>query len=72
MKAAIPLAKADCLRELLEEDSTILTSATNLCQLLPFIMHEDMGKLKSEVVGRPISIIFYGTTHVCEAMVMVY
>ena len=71
LKAGIPLAKADCLRELLEEDSTILTSATNLCQLLPFILHEEMAKLKSEVEGRPISIIFDGTTHVCEAMVIV-
>ena len=49
LKAGIPLAKADCLRELLEEDETILTSATNLCQLLPFILHEEMAKLKSEV-----------------------
>jgi hypothetical protein len=65
LKAGIPLAKADCLRELLEEDSTTLTSASNL------ILHQEMVKLKSEVQGRPISIIFDGTTHVCEAMVIV-
>ena len=47
LKAGIPLAKADCLRELLEEDSTTLTSASNLSQLLPFILHEEMVKLKS-------------------------
>ena len=70
-KAGIPLAKANCLRELLEEDSTTLNSASNLSQLLPFILHEEMAKLKSEVQGQPISIIFDGTTHVCEAMVMV-
>jgi hypothetical protein len=73
LKAGIPLAKADCLRELLEEDSTTLTSASNLSQLLPFILHQEMVTLKSEVQGRPISIIhvFDGTTHVCEAMVIV-
>ena len=71
LKAGIPLAKADCLRELLEEDSTTLTSASNLSKLLPFILHEEMAKLKSEVQGQPISIIFDGTTHVCEAMVIV-
>ena len=27
--------------------------------------------MKSEIKGRPISIIFDGTTHVCEAMVIV-
>lgn len=30
-----------------------------------------MAKLKSEVEGQPISIIFDGTTHLCEAMVIV-
>lgn len=71
LKAGIPLGKADCLRELLEENSTALTSASNLHQLLPFILHEQMEKLKNEVRGLPISIIFDGTTHVCEAMVIV-
>ena len=71
LKAGIPLAKADCLRELLEEDSTTLTSASNLSQLLPFILHEEMVKLKSEVQGQPISIIFDGTTHMCVAIVIV-
>ena len=70
LKAGIPLAKADCLRELLEEDSPALTSATNLSQLLPFILHNEIEKLKGEVQGRPVSIIFDGTTHACEAMVI--
>ena len=68
LKAGIPLVKADCLRELLEDDSASLTSATNLSQLLPF---NEFATLKGEVQGRPVSIIFDGTTHVCEAMVIV-
>ena len=59
------------LRELLEEDSASLNSATNLSQLLPFILHNKFATLKGEVQGRPVSIIFDGTTHVCEAMVIV-
>lgn len=70
LKAVITLAKADCLRELLEEDSPTLTSATNLCQLLPFILHDEMEKLKGKIQGHPVSITFDGTTHVCEAMVI--
>ena len=71
LKAGVPLAKVDCFRELLEENSTALTSATNLRQLVPFILHEEMQKIKGEIDGRPVSIIFDGTTHVCEAMVIV-
>ena len=47
----IPLAKAGCL---LEGD---LTTLTNPCQLL---LHDEMGKLKSEVQGQP----YNGTAHV--------
>ena len=54
----------------LEEDSPALTSATNLSQLLPFILHNEIEKLKGEVQGRPVSILFDGTTHACEAMVI--
>ena len=57
------------MRELLE-DSPTLTSATNLCQILPFILHDEMEKLKGEIQGHPVSIIFNGTTHACEAMVI--
>ena len=71
LKAGVPLAKVDCFRELLEENSTALTSATNLRKLVPFILHEEMQKIKGEIDGRPVSIIFDGTTHVCEAMVIV-
>ena len=53
---------SDCFRELLEEDSTTLTSASNLRQLLPFILHEEVAKLKSEVKGRPISLM---ELHMC-------
>ena len=71
LKAGIPLAKVDCLRELLEENSSTLTSSSNLRQLIPFILHEEVAKIKREIEGRPVSIIFDGTTHVCEAMVIV-
>ena len=71
LKAGVPLAKVDCFHELLEENSTSLPSATNLRQPVPFILHEEMQKIKGEIDGRPVSIIFDGTTHVCEAMVIV-
>ena len=71
LRAGIPLSKADSLRDLFEENSTTLTSSANLRQLIPFILHEELTSIKREIKGRPISIIFDGTTHVCEAMVVV-
>lgn len=71
LRAGIPLSKADSLHDLFEETSTTLTSSSNLRQLIPFIFYEEITKIKREIEGRPISIIFDGTTHVCKAMVVV-
>ena len=71
LKAGVPLNKVDAFRDLLEESSYALTSATNLRQLLPFIRHQELDTLKRKISNRPLSIIFDGTTHVCEALVIV-
>ena len=71
LRAGVPLSKVDQFRDLLEEHAFALTSATNLRQLLPFIHHEEVSRLKNEIANRPLSIIFDGTTHVSEAMVIV-
>ena len=44
LKVGIPLAKADCLCELLEENSTTLTCSSNL--LLPFYMRSQKSREK--------------------------
>ena len=51
LKAGVHLAKVDCFRELLEENSTALTSATNLRQLVPFILHEEMQKSRVKLMA---------------------
>ena len=70
LKAGVPLAKIDCFRDLLEENGYALTNSSNLRQLLPFILEEEIASLKEEISGKPVSIIFGGTTHVCDAMVV--
>ena len=59
------------LRDLLEEYGLSLTSSSNLTELLPFILQNELDCIKKEVNGRYVSVIFDGTTHVCEAMVVV-
>lgn len=38
--------------------------------MLPFIHHEEIRHLKKEISNKHASIIFDGTTHVCEALVI--
>ena len=71
LKSGIPLNKADDLRELLEENGYYLSSSTHLCQMVPFVLHEEVQAIQREMSGRPVSINFDGTTHVAEAFVVV-
>ena len=71
LKAGVPLVKLDDLRDLFEENGHSLTSSTHLRQILPFILHEEMLRIKKEISGKPVSIIFDGTTHVTEAFAVV-
>ena len=49
LKAGIPLNKIDSFRDLLEDHGFSLTSSTNLRQLLPFILQEEMTQLKKQL-----------------------
>ena len=71
LRAGISLNKIDDLRELLEEGSYSLSSSSNMRQLVPFILSEEIEKVKQEISGKSVSIIFDGTTHVTEAFVLI-
>ena len=64
LKARIPLSKKDNLQGLLEAGGYSLSHSTHLCQLIPFILDQELDNLKHQIAGKPISIIFDGTTHV--------
>ncbi len=62
--------KVDCFRDLFEESASRLSNSTNLRQLVPFIHNQEQAIIKSEIDGKEVSVIFDGTTHVCEAMII--
>lgn len=71
MKAGIPLAKADYLRPLLEENSERLTYSSHLASYIPFILEAEKEKLKEELKEKPfVTVIFDGSTHLGEMLVV--
>ena len=64
LKAGIPLSKIDNLRG---AGGYSLSHSTHLCQLIPFILDQELDNLKHLISGKPILIIFDGTTH-CQSI----
>ena len=71
LQAGVPLSKTDAFRELLEENGFSLSESSNLRKLILFILHDELSKVKMDLQGQPVAVIFNGTTHVCEAFVIV-
>ena len=71
LKSGLPLNKLDCFRQLLEENGLSLSSSQHLRELIPLIQEEERTNIREQIKDREISIIFDGTTHVAEAMVIV-
>lgn len=71
LKAGVPLSKVDSFRDIFEEHSFSLCDSSKLRQLIPFILDKEIQDIKRAIEGKSVAVIFDGTTHVCEAMVVV-
>ena len=71
LKEGIPLLKVDGLRDIFEEHAFSLCGSSKLRQLIPFILDKEVQDIKRATEGKLVAVIFDGTTHVCEAMVVV-
>ena len=69
--AAVPLAKLDTFRGLLEESALRLTDRRHMSDLIPFVHSQEQSDIKTEICDRPISVIFDGTTRLGEALAIV-
>ena len=69
--AAVPLSKVDAFRDLLEENCFRLNDCHHMCDLIPFIITQEKADIKAEIVGKPVSVVFDGTTRLGEVMAIV-
>lgn len=54
----------------MEENGYALTSSQHLGELIPPILSEEHRKITEQISQRPVSLIYDGTTHVAEAVVV--
>lgn len=65
------LGKVDIFHELLEENAFRLSDSSNLRELVPIIHREELVTIQDEIGGKKVSVVFDGTTHVCEALAVI-
>jgi len=66
--AGIPMEKIDHLRELLERGGTELTASTHLKAMVPKIEKFELERLRKELEGQRVCVIFDGTTRLGECI----
>ena len=66
LKAGVAINNIDQFEENFEEQGYSLSHSSNLSSMIDVIKEKD--KVKKEIAGRNVSIIFDGTTHVAEAL----
>ena len=69
--AGVPLNKLPLFIELLEEYAYSFTGCQHMSDLVPFILVQEKKKIKQEIIGKGISIVFDGTTRLGEVFVIV-
>ncbi|PFX19546.1 hypothetical protein AWC38_SpisGene16042 [Stylophora pistillata] len=67
LKAGVPINKIDQFREIFEDQGYSLSHSSNLSTMIDVINKEEKEKVKKEITGRNVSVIFDGTAHVSEA-----
>ena len=71
LKAGIPLTKLHHFRDLLEERAYKLADQRGMHDLIPFVANEEQKRIKQEIEGRDVSVVFYGTTRLGEALAVI-
>ena len=68
LKSGTPLNRIEFFRDIFEEAGFILTSSSNMRQLIPFVLEEEYKTIMQELLGKEVSLIFDGTTRDGEAL----
>ena len=71
LRARVPLNKLEVFREIFEETGYRLTDRRNLHDLIPFIHKQEFKKIREEISGKHVSVVFDGTTRLGEALAIV-
>ena len=71
LKSGVPISKIDDFRPLFEESGYRLAGRKPMSDLIPFVLTEERRKIKAEIEGLPVAVIFDGTSRLGEALAVI-
>ena len=71
LRAGVPLSKLTIFRPLLEENAFRLCDTKHMLDLVPFILGEERARMKREIEGKFVSVIFDGTSRLGEVLAII-
>ena len=71
LRAGVSMSKPEFFRDLLEENGKRLTEPSHMLDFVPFILSEQKAKIKQEIKGQFLSIVFDGTSRLGEVLAVV-
>ena len=71
LKAGVPLNKLHHFQDLLEERAYKLGDTRGMHDLIPFVADDEQKRIKKEVEGKDVSVVFDGTTRLGEALAVI-
>ena len=71
LRAGVPLSKLEFFRGILEENALRLTGTRHMLNLVPFVLQEEKSKIKDEIKGKFVSVIFDRISRLGEVLAVV-
>ena len=71
LRAGILISKLEYLRDILEENALRLTDTRHMLDLVPFVLEEEKSRIKREISGKFLSLVFDGTSRLGEVLAVV-
>ena len=71
LKSGVPISKIEDFRDLFEENGYRLAGRKPMSDLIPFVLSEERRKIKAEIEGLPVAVIFDGTSRLGEALAVI-
>ena len=71
LRAAVSLSNLEFFREFLEGGAYRLSDRRHMSDLIPFVLRQEQAKIKEEIEGKHVAVIFDGITYLGEALAIV-